>query len=237
MAKSKRKDREKENQLNPVSLISLVDKTSPISEQYRTIRTNIQFASSADHEIKTIVITSSGPGEGKSTTSANLAVVFANAGQQVLLVDSDLRKPTVSRTFGLSNASGLSNLLSTHQSLTEVVQTIGVSNLSILTSGPKPPNPSELLASVRMEEIIREARALYDIIIFDMPPVVAVTDAQILSSKADGTLLVVREEVTNKDLALKAKELLKISNANILGVIYNGSNRSGDKGYYYYYGS
>lgn len=233
----KKRKREKDTQTNPVSLISLVDKTSPITEQYRTIRTNIKFSSSVDHEIKTIVITSSGPGEGKSTTSANLAVVFANAGQKVLLVDADLRKPTVSKTFGLSNLAGLSNLLSTRQQLGSVIQNSGIENLFILTSGPKPPNPSELLGSTRMEEIIREARGLYDIIIFDMPPVVAVTDAQILSSRCDGTLLVIREDVTRKDSVLKAKELLEISKANVLGVIYNGSKKSQDKGYYYYYGS
>lgn len=224
----------KENQTNPVSLITLVDPSSPVSEQYRTIRTNLQFASSADRRLQTIVITSSGPGEGKSTTAANLAVVFAKSGQRVLLVDADMRKPTVYKTFQLNNHSGLSTVLSTGTSIREVAQETSIDNLSVLTSGPKPPNPSELLGSVRMDQVITEAKNLYDIVIFDMPPVVAVTDAQIMSSKVDGTLLVIRENVTKKEDATKAKELLSLVQARMLGVVYNGAEQSKDQGYYYY---
>lgn len=234
---AKKQNERKGTQTNAVSLITLVDKSSPVSEQYRTIRTNIQFASSADKQIKTIVITSSGPGEGKSTTSANLAVVFANSGQRVLLVDSDMRKPTVYKTFRLNNAVGLSTVLSTTQSVLEAAQKTDIDNLSVLTSGPKPPNPSELLGSVRMEQVIAEARNLYDIIIFDMPPVVAVTDAQIMASKADGTILVVRENVSRKESLTKAKELLHMVQARMLGVVYNGAANAKDQGYYYYYGN
>lgn len=117
-----KKQKRKTTETKAVSLITLVDKTSPISEQYRTIRTNIQYSVPGDREIRNMVITSSGPGEGKSTTSANLAVVFANAGQRVLLVDADMRKPTVHKTFSLPNTVGLSSLLSSHQELTNVVQ-------------------------------------------------------------------------------------------------------------------
>lgn len=219
---------------NPVGLITLIDQSSPVSEQYRTIRTNIQFASSADREIRSIVITSSGPGEGKSTTSANLAVVFANSGQRVLLIDADMRKPTVHKTFNLQNHEGLSNLLSSHESIQEVIQATSVPNLSLLTSGPKPPNPSELLSSIRMDQLLRELEASYDFIIFDMPPIVAVTDAQIMASKVDGTLLVIREDVSRKDVLLKARDLLGMVNANILGAVYHGTKNSGDQGYYYY---
>ena len=187
-------------------IITSVNPQSPISEQYRTIRTNIQFAS-ADRKIQTIVVTSSGPSEGKSTTAANIAVVFANSGQRVLLVDADMRKPTVHKTFGLTNEVGLSKVLSSNNSVLEMSRPSTVDNLSILTSGPKPPNPSELLGSTRMNQVIEEARHLYDVIIFDMPPVVTVTDAQIMASKADGTLLVVRENVTRKDALTKAKDL------------------------------
>lgn len=230
MAKKERKGTE----TNPVSLITLVDPSSPVAEQYRTIRTNLQFASSVDRKLQTIVITSSGPGEGKSTTSANLAVVFANSGSRVLLIDADMRKPTVYKTFQLSNASGLSTVLSTEKSVVGTAQSTGIDNLSVLTSGPKPPNPSELLNSQRMNQIIEEARRSYDTIIFDMPPIVAVTDAQIMASKADGTLLVVRENVTKKESVTKASELLKLVNARVLGAVYNGAEQSKDQGYYYY---
>lgn len=228
-----RKDR-KEQRTNPVSLITLVDPSSPVSEQYRTIRTNIQFASSVDYKLQTLVITSSGPSEGKSTTSANLAVVFAKSGQRVLLVDADMRKPTVFKTFQLTNEVGLSTVLSTSTKVDQAAQKTSIENLSVLTSGPKPPNPSELLGSMRMDQVIQEARNLYDIIIFDMPPIVAVTDAQIMASKVDGTLLVVRENVTKKEAVTKAKELLHLVNARVLGVVYNGAEQSKDQGYYYY---
>lgn len=217
-----------------VSLITLVDKTSPISERYRTIRTNIQFASSTNHQIKTLVITSSGPGEGKSTTAANLAVVFANSGQRVLLVDADMRKSTVHKTFLLSNSVGLSNVLGTELNFNEAVQPSAVPNLYVMTSGPKAQNPSELLGSIRTDKLMRELRENYDFIIFDMPPVVAVTDAQIVASKVDGTMLVVRENVTRKDSLQKARELLTMVNANVLGAVFNGSTDENDQGYYYY---
>ncbi|WP_303218936.1 CpsD/CapB family tyrosine-protein kinase [Enterococcus asini] len=216
-----------------VSLITIADKSSPIAEQYRTIRTNIQFAS-ADRKIQTIVVTSSGPSEGKSTTAANIAVVFANSGQRVLLVDADMRKPTIHKTFGLTNEVGLSKVLSSNNSVLEMSRPSMVDNLFILTSGPKPPNPSELLGSTRMDQVIEEARHLYDVIIFDMPPVVTVTDAQIMASKADGTLLVVRENVTRKDALTKAKDLLEMVQAKVLGVVYNGAQNLKDQGYYYY---
>jgi capsular exopolysaccharide family len=219
---------------NPVSLITLVDPSSPVAEQYRTIRTNLQFAASLDRPLQTMVVTSSGPGEGKSTTSANLAIVFANSGSRVLLVDADMRKPTVFKTFQLSNSAGLSTVLSTNQTVVETAQETGIDNLQILTSGPKPPNPSELLNSQRMTQIIEEARNAYDIVIFDMPPIVAVTDAQIMASKVDGTLLVIRENVTKKESVAKANELLNLVNARVLGAVYNGAEQSKDQGYYYY---
>lgn len=224
---------QKKQKTRAVSLITLADKSSPISEQYRTIRTNIQYAM-VDRDLKTLVITSSGPSEGKSTTSANLAVVFANSGKRVLLVDADMRKPTVAKTFSLDNVRGLSTLLGSRETvLHQVVQPSGVDNLSLMTSGPKPPNPSELLDSRRMEELLQELKRQYDLIIFDMPPVVAVTDAQIVSSKADGTIIVVRENVSKRDSLLKAKSLLEMVDASILGVVYNGSKNIMDQGYYY----
>lgn len=216
-----------------VSLITLADKASPVSEQYRTIRTNIQY-SMVDYDLRTLVVTSSGPGEGKSTTAANLSIVFANSGKRVLLVDADLRKPTVAKTFNLSNANGLSSILGNRQTyLDQTIQDSGVDNLSILTSGPKPPNPSELLGSQRMERLIEELGKRYDMIIFDMPPVVTVTDAQILSSKVNGTILVVREGVSKRESLKKAKSLLEYVGANVLGVVYNGAKNLIDQNYYY----
>lgn len=218
----------------PVSLVTVVDPSSPVAEQYRTIRTNIQFASSADQKVKSIVVTSSGPGEGKSITSANLAVVFAKSGLKVLLVDADMRKPTVYKTFQLNNNAGLSTVLSTDADILETVQKSTLDNLSIVTSGPKAPNPSELLGSRKMDQVIVETQSIYDIVLFDMPPVVTFTDAQIMASKVDGTLLVVREKWTRKDGLNKAKELLELVNARMLGVVYNGTEQSKDQAYYYY---
>ena len=228
------KKKEKHIPSNPVSLITYVNPSSPVSEQYRTIRTNIQFASAVNQRLKTLVVTSSSASEGKSTTAANLAVVFANSGQRVLLVDADLRKPTIYQTFHLGNSKGLSTVLSSEETILETAQKTTIENLSVLTSGPKPPNPSELLGTVRMNQVLEEAQNLYDIVIFDMPPVVAVTDAQIIASKTDGTLLVVRENVTQKEAITKAKDLLKMVNARILGVVYNGMEQSKDEDYYYY---
>jgi capsular exopolysaccharide synthesis family protein len=224
---------QKKQTTKAVSLITLADRTSPISEQYRTIRTNIQFAM-VDRELKTLVVTSSGPSEGKSTTSANLAIVFANSGKRILLVDADMRKPTVAKTFSIDNSRGISTLLGNREtSLKQVIRASGIDNLSLMTSGPKPPNPSELLESNRMTELIQKLKEQYDLVIFDMPPVVAVTDAQIVAAKTDGTIMVIRENVSKKDSLLKAKNLLEMVDANILGVVYNGSKNIVDQGYYY----
>ncbi|EPH95107.1 capsular exopolysaccharide family protein, partial [Enterococcus faecalis 13-SD-W-01] len=173
----------------PVPLITVSNKNGAVSEKFRAIRSNIIF-NSTDKELRSLVITSSGPSEGKSFIAANLAVVFADTGKKVLLVDADLRKPTVGITFKLPNAEGLSTLLANRQDQPEsYIYQSGVDNLSILLSGPKSPNPSEMINSRRMEELITELEQSYDLVIFDMPPVVTATDAQILAARADGTLL------------------------------------------------
>ena len=217
-----------------LSLISRLRPKSVIAEQYRTIRTNIQF-SMIDRDVKSIVMTSSGPWEGKSTTSANLAYVFADQGKRVLLVDADLRKPTVHRTFGLSNVEGLTTLLSNQdKTVTEIIQRFVGSELDTLTSGPIPPNPSELLNSNRMNILMKQLEEMYDIIIYDMPPVTSVTDAQIMAAKADGVVFVIRHGVSQKDSVLNAKELLEMVNANVLGVVFNGVEKRSDQSYYGY---
>ena len=215
------------------SLITIKDSKSPISEQYKTIRTNIQF-SSVDKEFKTIVVTSTGPGEGKSTTIANLAVVFAQQGKKVLLIDSDLRKPTVHYTFNLTNTFGLTNVLTRQAELVNVVKESMEKNLYILTSGPVPPNPAELLGSKAMEQVIKEAEEEYDMIFFDAPPLLAVTDGQILASKCDGTILVVSSGRTETEQVVKAKELLDSANSHIIGVVLNNKKLDMTNQYYYY---
>ncbi|MCI1857412.1 MAG: CpsD/CapB family tyrosine-protein kinase [Sporolactobacillus sp.] len=215
-------------------LIAFYKPKSTTAEQYRTIRTNIDF-SAVDRQLKTIMVTSSGPAEGKSTTAANLAVVMAQQGKRVLLVDSDMRKPTMHYTFRLRNLRGLTTILTKRTSFEEAVQKTAADNLFVLTSGPIPPNPAELLSSAAMESFIKHALTFFDTVIIDTPPVLAVTDAQILANLCDGTVLVVRSGVTEKDAALRAKELLVKAKAKILGVVLNGKPVSKSNHYYYYY--
>jgi len=216
------------------TLITALNPKSPISEQYRTIRTNIQF-SSVDHEIRSIMITSTGPGEGKSTTAANLAVVFAQQGKQVLLIDADLRKPTVHYTFRLQNIHGLTSVLLRNATLQEAVSVSEVDHLDVLTSGPIPPNPAELLSSRSMVELLKEAYDQYDIVIIDSPPLLAVADAQILANQVDASIMVVASGKTEREAALKGKESLLSAKSKLLGVVLNGKPQK-DSHYYYYYG-
>lgn len=216
------------------TLITNLNPKSPISEQYRTIRTNLQFAS-VDQEIRTMLVTSSGPSEGKSMTASNVATVFAQQGKKVLLIDGDLRKPTMHYTFRVSNLSGLSNYLVGQNKLSDVVSQTEVENLSIMPCGPIPPNPAELLGSDAMSKLIEEAKETYDMVIFDTPPVLAVTDSQILANAVDGVLLVVRSKHTQQEASQKAKELLDNAHAKLLGVVLNGKSVK-ESQYYYYYG-
>ncbi|MBM7690770.1 capsular exopolysaccharide synthesis family protein [Peribacillus deserti] len=215
-------------------LVTQISPKSPISEQYKTIRTNIQF-SAIDEEMQTLLITSPGPGEGKSTTVANLAVVFAQAGKKVLLVDSDLRKPTAHYTFSFTNTFGLTNVLTKQMSFEKAVKVSDVENLDILTSGPIPPNPAELLGSKIMGELMGKLKGMYDIILFDTPPILAVTDAQVLSNMCDGVIMVVSSGRTEKEMAVKAKEHLLGVQAKIAGVVLNNKDIK-ESSYYYYYG-
>lgn len=203
------------------------------AESYRTLRTNIMY-SSFDKEIKRILVTSSEPGEGKSTTSGNLALAFAQDEKKVILIDCDLRKPSLHKKFRISNNRGLSDVIIDRDKLNKCIQK-RTEYLDILTAGKIPPNPSEMLGSEAMSSLLDELSNIYDVIILDSPPVLAVTDAQILSTKVDGTVLVVRAEKTKKDTVLAAKGVLDKVNANILGTVLNGGDKNKDN-YYYYYG-
>lgn len=207
---------------------------SIVAENYRVLRTNIQY-SSFDVEVKTIVITSSEPAEGKSTTAGNLALSFAQAEKSTIIVDCDLRKPSLHKKFKISNISGLSDVLIGKEKL-EVSIHKHNSKLDILTSGKIPPNPSEMLGSKAMGRLIEVLKENYDVVILDTAPLQAVTDAQILSTKADGVILVVRADSTKKESVLQAKSLLEKVGANILGTVLNGVENSRKK-YYYYYGN
>ncbi|MFJ5717790.1 CpsD/CapB family tyrosine-protein kinase [Neobacillus sp. NPDC093127] len=216
-------------------LITAIAPKSPISEQYRTIRTNIQY-SAIDEEIRTIMVTSSGPAEGKSTTAANLAVTFAQLGKKVLLVDADLRKPTVHHTFGEDNRFGFTTVLTKQKTLEKTVVETEEQDLYVLTSGPVPPNPAELLSSKSMEQFMEEVKAQFDYCILDTPPLLAVADPQILANKCDGSILVVYSEKTEIEQAKKAKELLDHAQSKLLGVVLNHKEIK-NSDYYYYYGA
>lgn len=216
------------------SLFMLEQSKSPISEAYRTLRTNVQFTS-VDSETKRIMVTSSGPREGKSTTVANLAVSIAQAGKRVLVVDADLRNPTQHKVFDLPNVQGLSVALVQDQDYDSYVRETSVSGLMVLTGGPIPPNPAELVASQRMKNLIQLFSEQFDVVLIDTPPIVAVTDAAIIAQEVDGVILVLASGEVNKDYAKKAKEQLDKVGAKILGAVLNKADIKTSEYYYYYY--
>lgn len=214
-------------------LIAQLNPRSPITEQYRTLRTNLQF-SAVDEPLNSILVTSTNPSEGKSITAANLAVVYAQAGNKVLLIDADMRKPTVHYTFRLNNLRGLSNVLIGDCALEQASSSSDVDHLDVLTSGPIPPNPAELLGSKQMKQTLEYAKTLYDIVIFDSPPTLAVTDSQIITQIVDGTLLVVRSKQTEIEGATKAADMLKAGKGRVLGTVLNDLDKTTSNSYYYY---
>lgn len=220
-----------------LNLIAQSDPKNPAAEAYRVIRTSIQFAQ-AGKELKTLMVTSCTPDEGKSMTISNLAVVLTQAGKSVLLIDCDMRNPTVHKNFALSNRVGLSACISMGTPLAEAVQETKVAGLYALTAGVIPPNPSELLGSERMQELLAEAKAQYDYVLVDTPPVLPVTDALIVGSIVDGSILVIASGADKVEIAKDVKEQLVSAGANLLGVVLNKvrSEHSHGYGYYYYYG-
>ena len=223
---------------NGGQLITAVHPKSPISEQFRTLRTNINFMA-IDHPIKTLALTSANVSEGKTTVTDNLAIVWAQTGQKVLLVDADLRRSTLHRTFNLDNREGLTTILTSHArtvDLNKIIQQSGIDNLSLLPSGPTPPNPAELLNSQRMKDFLKAARERYDMVIVDVPPMLEVTDTQVISHDLDAVVLVVKQGQTQKLGAKRAVELLKMAHANLLGYVMNDITSGGNAGYGYGYG-
>ncbi|WP_346010339.1 CpsD/CapB family tyrosine-protein kinase [Paenibacillus sp. SYP-B3998] len=213
-------------------LITSSNPRSPISEAFRTLRTNITF-SSIDQEIKKILITSALPGEGKSTTIANLAVAYAQENKKVLILDADLRKPTLHQRFLKSNRVGLSNLLVNQVKVTDVILETDIPNLSIITSGAVPPNPSELLSSANMQLLLEQLINDYDLILIDSPPTLAVTDSQILSTMCDGVVFVLNYGKVKRRLAKKALLSLEHVKARVLGAILNNKPSKKNDSFYY----
>ena len=221
-----------------INLVTQHDPKSPAAEAYKVIRTSIQFAK-AGKELKTIAITSCTPDEGKSTTAANLAIVLTQTGKRVLLMDCDMRNPTVHKNFKLSNKVGLSSCISLGTELAEAVQETELENLDALTSGVIPPNPSELLGSERMQAILARAQEEYDYVLLDTPPVLPVTDTLVLGSLVDGLILVLDSGEVKVEMARDVKNQLVHAGANILGVVLNkvrSEHHGYGYGYYYYYG-
>lgn len=216
------------------SLITLEDSKSPISEAYRMLRTNIQFRN-VDSDYKKIMITSAGRREGKSFTVANLAVSMAQDGKSVLVVDADLRNPTQNKLFGLDNAQGLSVALTLDQGLSQYIKETPVPGVKVLTAGPVPFNPAELIGSARMKRLIKEAGEQFDLVLFDTPPIIAVTDGALLAQEVDGVVLVLNLGDENQNYAQYAKEQLEKVNARFLGAVLNNVDMKPSEYCYYEY--
>nr|WP_294576641.1 CpsD/CapB family tyrosine-protein kinase [uncultured Romboutsia sp.] len=215
-------------------IISIKKPKSPISECYRGIRTSIEF-SNLDKEMKVINVTSAMQSEGKSTVIANLAVNFANLDKKVLLLEGDLRNPSVHRMFNISNINGLTDVLLNNKVFADCVHCTEVKNLHILTCGPIPPNPSEILSSNKMKEFITSLKEYYDYIFIDTPPIGIVTDAGIISTYSDGCIFVVGSKQCDIEMAKYAKERLEKVGANIIGAVLNKFEAEGGSYNYYNY--
>ncbi len=218
---------------NSGTLIVHHDPRSPASEAFRTLRTNLEFVS-PDRPVRSLLVTSPGPSEGKSTVAANLAISLAQAGKQVVLVDADMRKPVQHDVFSLPNGTGLTTAL-VRGIMPDILQETPVPGLRVITSGPIPPNPAELLGSSMMGALAGTLASEADFVIYDVPPVVAVTDALVLAPRLDGVLLTIRLGVTSRDAARRAKQLLAGSRCHLLGVVLNHVKPGRGYGYYYYY--
>jgi capsular exopolysaccharide synthesis family protein len=226
----------KNNKLNKDErkLITVTQPKSLVAEQYRTIRTNIEFMA-VDQEIQAILVTSATQSEGKSMTASNLAVAYAQQGKKVLIIDTDMRRPTVHYAFKVANGLVLSSLLTRQAEKDKAILPTKIENLSILTAGPIPPNPAELLSSRAMEHLVSQLREEFEILIFDAPPLLQVADSRITSRLTDGVVLLVGCTTSDRQRVLKAKEQLELAEAKILGVVLNRRELTDDSAYQYYY--
>ena len=225
-----------DHSLRQESLITANQPRHPITEAYRSLRTSLQF-SSVDDTLRSLLVTSATPGEGKTTTAANLAVVLAQSGRSVILIDADIRKPQQHKVFQLPKSPGLTDaMVTTSSPLAFFLHDTEVPNLRIMTSGKEAPNPAELLGSKRMKQVIESLNAEADVLVFDAPPLLAVTDAQVLASQVQGVLLVVNTEKTPRAVVARAAEALLRGNGRLFGAVLNRLARS-PRSYYYYYDS
>lgn len=216
-------------------IISYTNPKSVISESIKILRTSLQF-SNVDGTLKTLMVTSSVPGEGKSFTVSNLAVAFAALGKKVLVVDCDMRRGTQHKQFRVSNSLGLSDLLiDTDVYYPKYIKNTDVENVDIITAGSVPPNPSELLSSKSFEKFKEKMKESYDLVIFDVPPVTVVPDATIIATKVDKAVIIARIKVTPMTDLAKTKNMLESVGANIAGVVVNGVKTSAKKYYGKYY--
>lgn len=219
--------------MTDVNLITLTDPRAPAAEAYRALRTNLMFYS-VDRPVNTLVMTSPTAGEGKSVTLANLAVTLAQGGHTTILVDCDLREPVQHTLWGLNNAQGLTSMLLDNAALENPpLQFVNVDNLSVITSGPLPPNPADLVGSKRMDDVIAVFKKRADYILFDAPPSLLVTDAALLGLKADGLLLVLRAGSSRRDRAARAKEELERVKVPLIGTVLANAPRDSALGGYY----
>lgn len=207
-------------------LITLNEPRGSAAEAYRTLRTNLTFFAALDRPIESLVVTSAAPDEGKSQVLANLAVTMAQGERRTVLVDADLRRPSLHKVFGVSNDRGLMTMILEEDAMEHPpLLDVGVDHLQLMPSGPLPPNPADILGSGKMEQVIAALKERADVILFDAPPVVAVTDAAVLGTKVDGVLLVVSAGCTRRDHAERAKELLDRVQVRILGAVLNEAAR------------
>jgi len=214
-----------------MDLVTITDPRSPVSEAYRSLRANLSFYS-LDKPLRTLMVTSPAAGEGKSTTIANLAVTMAQSGRRTIVVDTDLRRPALHELFGGQMSPGLTDAMMAAAGELPLQKT-AVENLWLLSSGPKPPNPADLLGAERMAQIIAQLTEQADIVLFDAPPVMAAADAAILGARVDGVLLVIQAGKTRRDHSERARETLEKSRAHVVGAALTNAPKDSSMGGYY----